>query len=628
MASPDGERDPSSGKAPLSSGSVPEPPDTAPAGGATVAAWLRDSTIGLLYGALLFGGPISVAHVVHNRVESPATAFASLILFFLLYGCGVGAVLGALGLLLRRLAFRRFRRTGDPVVAAACLLNLAVFQAVVFHGLTYEQVPWFEPRTFADMALFLVAAALVVGAFVWSATRIAAAGVRRLADAGGLRRSLAAVAVVLAAAHAVLPIAFRLLAEEKPAPFDPARLVANPGPPVALLGFDGLDPDLLLEMVERGRLPNLSAFVREGTLGRLETFSGANSAVIWASLYTGESPDRHQVHDFYRVRFPGSGPGLFPVHRTCFKELIDLLAWAPGISRRFVNRLDLVSPPIWEIADRAGLATVVVDGYFYSFPAQPQLDPQSRLLGYGLNDALTDRRSGGAPMEWFAQPAELPAEVEAAAAGQPDLAWQSRAAAALLEDRARRGQGPPHFFNLYAHEPDTVSHQRWRWAEPERFPFVSSAGVAEHGGAVAEVYRRIDALIGELRHVLGPETIFVIASDHGQSPTFVHRLHTQHRHGPDGVLLLHGPGVRRGHRLEGSHVLDVFPTVLALLGLPLPADAAGEVLDEAFEAPPGAGSGSRVPTWRGAWQPVDQVGGADVERTRQEIERLKAMGYL
>ncbi len=610
---------------------VPERPDAAPASGATLAAWRRDSTIGLLFGALLFGGPISVAHVVHNRVESPVTALASLILFFLLYGCGIGAVLGGFGTLLRLAIRRRFRGVGAPTVWAACLLNLVVFLPVIFHGLTYEQVPWFEPRTFAGMGLFLVSAGLLVGALTCAATWMIAAGFQRLADSGQLRRLLAAAAAVLGAAHVALPFAFRFSRGETPATFDPAALVAHPDQPVAYVGFDGLDPDYLLDMIDDGELPNLAEFIRDGAFGRLETFPGANSAVIWASLYTGESPERHRVQDFYRIRFPGSGAGLFPVHRTWFKELIDLLAGAPGISRRFVNRLDLASPPIWEIADRAGLPTVVVDGYFYSFPAQPLFDPESRLLGYGLNDALTDRRSEGATeatVEWFAQPPDLTPEVETAAAGQPDLAWQRRAVLALLEDRARQGQAPPQFLNLYTHEPDTVSHQRWRWAEPERFPFVSPAGIDEHGEAVADVYRRIDALIGELRRALGPETVFVIVSDHGQSPTFVHHLYTQHRHGPDGVLLFHGPGVHRGHKLERSHVLDVFPTVLALLGLPLPADAEGRVLEDAFETSWSARPRTRIPTYRGAWQPVDTVGGPDVERTRQEIERLKAMGYL
>lgn len=588
----------------------------------------RDLRAGLLFGALLFGGPISLAHLVHNRTDSAAAGAAALLLFALLYGIWAGAAFGGLGLLLRTLAHLRRLPAGNPVVLAACLFNLVFLELVLFYGLTYGQVPWFTPAGFWSMALFLVVAAVLAGAAIWVVTRVLAARVARLADSGRLPRLVGALAIALVAVHLVLPIAFRLAAEEATASFDPTALVAGDGPPVALLGFDGVDPDMLQELIDAGDLPNLAEFVREGTSSRLETISDANSAVIWASIYTGETPRRHGVHDFYRIRFPGSGAGLFPVHRTSFKELIDLVARAPGISRRFVNRLDLASPPIWEITDRAGLPTVVVDGYFYSFPAQRMLEPSSRLLGYGLNDTLAASGSASTTLEWFAQPPDVPQEVLDAAAGRPDLDWQHRAVIALLEHRSARGEPPPRFLNLYTHEPDTVSHQRWRWAEPELFPFVSSAGIEEHGEAVADVYRRIDGLVGELRRLMGPEIVFVVASDHGQSPTFVHRLYTQHRHGPDGVLLMYGPGIRRGQRLESSHVLDVFPTVLALLGLPVPEDAEGRVLEGAFEAPPDAGSARRVATYRDAWQPVDTVGGTDVERTRQEIERLKAMGYL
>ena len=553
---------------------------------------------------------------------------AALLLFALLYGVWAGAAFGGLGLVWRTLASLRRRPAGNPATLAACLFNLVFFELFLFYGLTYGQVPWFTPAGVRGMALFLAVACTLAGAAIWIVTWVLAARVARLAAAGRLPRLVAALAIALVAAHVALPIAFRLVPEERAASFDPTALVAGEGPPVALLGFDGVDPGMLDKLIDAGEMPNLAEFVRDGTSSRLGTISDANSAVIWASIYTGEAPRRHGVHDFYRIRFPGSGAGLFPVHRTSFKELIDQVARVPVISRRFVNRLDLASPPIWEISDRAGLPTVVVDGYFYSFPAQEMLEPSSRMLGYGLNDALAASGGADATLEWFAQPPDVPQEVLDAAAGRPDLDWQHRAVLALLEHRAGQGLPAPRFLNLNTHEPDTVSHQRWRWAEPELFPFVSRAGIEEHGEAVADVYRRIDGLVGELRQALGPETIFVVVSDHGQSPTFVHRLYTQHRHGPDGVLLLYGPGIRRGHRLESSHVFDIFPTVLALLGLPVPEDAEGRVLEGAFETPPAPGSARRVATYRDAWQPVDTVGGTDVERTRQEIERLKAMGYL
>lgn len=53
-------------------------------------------------------------------------------------------------------------------------------------------------------------------------------------------------------------------------------------------------------------------------------------------------------------------------------------------------------------------------------------------------------------------------------------------------------------------------------------------------------------------------------------------------HRPEGVLLLAGPGVRPGIHLQGAHIVDVAPTALYLLGLPVPSYMDGRVLTEAL----------------------------------------------
>src|SRR5262249_58452830 len=61
------------------------------------------------------------------------------------------------------------------------------------------------------------------------------------------------------------------------------------------------------------------------------------------------------------------------------------------------------------------------------------------------------------------------------------------------------------------------------------------------------------------------------------------------RHHPKGVLLMQGPGVRRNFRLPPCDNLDLAPTLLRLLGQPLPRALHGRVLEEAFHpAPAGA----------------------------------------
>jgi predicted AlkP superfamily phosphohydrolase/phosphomutase len=55
-------------------------------------------------------------------------------------------------------------------------------------------------------------------------------------------------------------------------------------------------------------------------------------------------------------------------------------------------------------------------------------------------------------------------------------------------------------------------------------------------------------------------------------------------HRMEGVLLLHAPGVfRRAATLDGPEIVDVLPTLYHAMGLPVPTDVDGRVLEGAFE---------------------------------------------
>jgi len=54
-------------------------------------------------------------------------------------------------------------------------------------------------------------------------------------------------------------------------------------------------------------------------------------------------------------------------------------------------------------------------------------------------------------------------------------------------------------------------------------------------------------------------------------------------HSPDGLFVFSGPGVRRGHRLEGAHIQDLAPTLMHIMGLPVASWMDGRVLASMFE---------------------------------------------
>jgi predicted AlkP superfamily phosphohydrolase/phosphomutase len=71
----------------------------------------------------------------------------------------------------------------------------------------------------------------------------------------------------------------------------------------------------------------------------------------------------------------------------------------------------------------------------------------------------------------------------------------------------------------------------------------------------------------------------IVEGDPGYRPD---RSEWSGTHRLDGVVMLKSPFFRQGVRLEKAHILDLAPTLLYLLGLPVPEDFDGRVLQEAF----------------------------------------------
>ena len=99
-------------------------------------------------------------------------------------------------------------------------------------------------------------------------------------------------------------------------------------------------------------------------------------------------------------------------------------------------------------------------------------------------------------------------------------------------------------------------------------------------------------------------------------------------HSSQGVIMMAGPAIEAGRQLEGADLTDVTPTMLYLLGQPVPRDMDGTPIRAAIR--------SRVlqerPVREGEPWPVPdpEVEGKvyDEEELRKLEDRLRALGYL
>ena len=67
---------------------------------------------------------------------------------------------------------------------------------------------------------------------------------------------------------------------------------------VVILGFDGLSPEIIEPMMERGELPNFSRLKEQGSYAHLSTTNPSQSPVAWSGFATGRNPGKNGVYDF------------------------------------------------------------------------------------------------------------------------------------------------------------------------------------------------------------------------------------------------------------------------------------------------------------------------------------------
>jgi Type I phosphodiesterase / nucleotide pyrophosphatase len=67
-------------------------------------------------------------------------------------------------------------------------------------------------------------------------------------------------------------------------------------------------------------------------------------------------------------------------------------------------------------------------------------------------------------------------------------------------------------------------------------------------------------------------------------------------HDPMGLMIMTGAGVRKGSQLKECSTLDIAPTILHLIGLPIPSYMKGRVLEEAFQPARSVSVSAAVPS--------------------------------
>ncbi len=409
---------------------------------------------------------------------------------------------------------------------------------------------------------------------------------------------------------------------------------------VMIIGLDGADWNIINPLLSQNKLPHLASMIQEGSAGVFHTVRPTKSPVIWTSIGTGKTMLKHGVLDWNyvennNIKVPYSVDDI----RVKFAwEILGDYQYKVGVINWFCT---FPASPVngYLVSDRY---TISIDRYLeyegITFP--PDLYPKIYPKVVRFDDRQFKTLIKAENIPHYLQQARkrfdyIPEQRERQIRFFRRFFLQDKSventALYLLESV------PVDFFAVYLRLIDTTSHfasiflkeeLRDRWLQENEelggpSPETEKKLYQDMTEIIAPVYTYMDNVVGRLKAKAPPDTTFFIVSDHGFNFSTAGYNHYGTPELAHGVIIINGPDVKPGSRLNDVSIYDLTPTLLSLYGIPVGEDMDGKIIQEAFsrrlkvKTVPTHDTGRKSP-------------GQETPRELDEkvLEELRSLGYI
>ena len=371
---------------------------------------------------------------------------------------------------------------------------------------------------------------------------------------------------------------------------------------VVVIAIDGGSLDFITSATAEGRLPNFGRLLDAGAVRHLATLHPTSAEAVWAAVATGKLPQKNGVRSASNYQIAGSDESIELLPGFCFARGLvrfGFLLEQPHSSSTFRTRT------LWTILSTHGFSVAVV--------GWPLTQPAPIVRGYLVSD--TFHRAAATPSGLDDPSAIYPPELqpEAVAAMENVKSAESAGivtASAGLEERyetparidrayeriarALARSRPPQVMLTRYQSLDPIGHYFLRYATPSEFGDVTDDERRRLGPVLEHHYALIDEAVGRAIASLEPDDLLLVVSGYGMEPLGLGKrllervigdpeLSGTHENAPDGFLMAYGAAVARGRLQARASVVDVVPTILYFLGLPMGRDMDGYVRTDLFQ---------------------------------------------
>jgi predicted AlkP superfamily phosphohydrolase/phosphomutase len=298
----------------------------------------------------------------------------------------------------------------------------------------------------------------------------------------------------------------------------PAQILASAGnnhQKVCIIGLDGATWNVMMPLINAGKLPNIAALMQNGTYGNLKSMQIPLSPIIWTSIATGKVQEKHGIEGFI-AKLPDEYdviPVTSDLRRTKaiwnilseYKKTVGVISW-------WVTR-----PP----EDVTGF--MVSDGFRMHRFSSPSTITEKYEATFKNSDqwalqALKEYTPVSYDSSFMAHYAMNSPEFIRNFALHETLKFLQKDYYTMTAIKALYPKYSPDFFGCYFTSIDCVSHLTWRYYEPYSMNEIYHTPAQDQqtmGSVIPRTYMKMDQYIGEIVKLLPKETIVMVVSDHG-----------------------------------------------------------------------------------------------------------------
>jgi predicted AlkP superfamily phosphohydrolase/phosphomutase len=351
---------------------------------------------------------------------------------------------------------------------------------------------------------------------------------------------------------------------------------------ILLVGWDAADWDIITPLLVQNKMPNLQKLINTGASGTIQTLQPALSPMLWTSIATGKTADKHGILGFIEPDLESGNPRPASVtSRQC--------------------------KAVWNILTQQHLKTNVI-GWWPSHPAEP-------INGVAVSNLFTKNEKHHNVIEHSVYPADWTERISNCRVYTEDIALTELIdfvpqAFSINQDKDK------HLHNLAAlianaksiHQAakEIISNTEWDFTAvyfdvidqvchtfmkfyPPQMAGVPDDYYALYNQVISQMYIYHDTMLGELLELAGEDTTVMVLSDHGFYSNHLRPIRLPNdpaspafEHAPFGVFCIKGKDIKQQHTINGASLLDITPTLLNLCSLPYAKDMDGEILEDLF----------------------------------------------